>query len=87
MDRIHLNILTPGGDKWERQVSSVRLPTEFGSLGILSGHATMLCAVKKGEVICRFGEDGRLRIAIGDGIASVADNELTLLVSELEQVE
>lgn len=87
MDKLHLSILTSGGDKWEKQVSSVRLPTGFGSVGILSGHAPMLCAVKQGVVICRTGEGETARITVSDGIANVADNEVTLLVSALEQFE
>ena len=86
MDKIHMSILTSGGDKWEREVSSVRLPTGFGSVGILSGHAPMLCAVKKGVLLCRYGEDECARIAVSDGIANVADNEITVLVSALEEL-
>ena len=86
MDKIHLSIVTSGGDKWEKQVSSVRLPTGFGSVGVLSGHAPMLCAVKRGVVLCRYGTEESARIAVSDGIANVADNEVTLLVSSLEEL-
>jgi len=87
MDRIRVTILSSAGARWEKTVSSVRLPTGFGSLGILGGHAPMLCAVSRGEILCRFGEDGLARIAVSDGIANVANDELTVLVSDLKEIE
>ena len=82
MDRIHVKILASGGGKWEKQVCSVRLPTGDGSVGILGGHAPMLCAVRQGELIWRREDSETARIAVSDGIANVADDELTILVSE-----
>ena len=86
-DAIRLSLVSSGGLSWEKQVSSVTLPAEFGSLGILRGHAPMLCAVKKGVLRCRFGEGESLRLMISDGIANVADNEVTLLLSDFQVIE
>lgn len=80
-DRIKLNVVTAEGDSHERMVNYVSIPTEFGSVGILSGHAPMLCAVKSGILKYRMGEDEIFRLSISDGIANVADNEVTVLVS------
>ena len=83
-ENIKLSIATAGGDSFERQVSYVNLPTEFGSLGILRGHAPMLCAVGPGKV--RYTEAGNEQgsVTIGSGVATVADNEVLVLVSGIE---
>lgn len=84
MDRIHLLLTTSDGEKWEKQVSSVTLPAALGSLGILANHAPMLCALDEGTVVCRTEAGEISRIRISEGIASVADNEVTLLLSHME---
>ena len=80
-DRIKLSVVTARGDSHEKMVSYVSIPTEFGSVGVLSGHAPMLCAVKSGVLKYRVGENSVFRLSVSDGIANVADNEVTVLVS------
>ena len=87
MDRIHLLLTTSGGETWEKQVSAVTLPGTLGSLGILANHAPMLCALDEGLVICRTEAGETDRIRISEGIASVADNKVTLLLSHLSVEE
>ena len=79
MDEIALCVLTAEGPVLERMVESVNLPTSFGSVGVLRGHAPMLCAVEKGILRCRCSE-GTLRLRVGAGIASVENNEINVLV-------
>ena len=86
-DAIHLCAVTQDGESWERQVSYVNLPTEFGSFGILKNHAPMLCALAKGTVKYRYDGDAVGYLRISDGIANIADNEITLLLSYLEDVK
>ena len=80
MDGIKLHVLTADGPILERMVESVNLPTGFGSLGVLKGHAPMLCNLEAGILRLRCGE-GMLRLRIGAGIASVENNEVNVLVS------
>ena len=78
----HFCVLSSEKTIFEGEVSSVNLPTPFGSVGILARHAPMLCAVEKGLVRCT-EEDGRqLRILVGDGVASMAEDGLTLLTAD-----
>ena len=85
-DRIHLRIVTPTGTALERDVNYVNLPTPGGSVGILANHAPMLCAVGKGKLRCRF-EGGESLVFVAGGVASVEDNEVTVLAEEAESVE
>ncbi len=81
MDRIHLVLSCSDGTKWERQVCSVTLPGVLGSLGILANHAPMLCALEEGVMSSRNEAGETVRVRISEGIANVADNEVTLLLS------
>ena len=83
MDKIHLLLSTSGGETWEKQVSAVTLPGALGSLGILAGHAPMLCALNEGMLTCRTEAGEITRIRISEGIANVANNEVTLLLSHM----
>ena len=86
-DKIKLSVVSQEGTAFEKEVGYVNIPTPFGSVGVLSGHAPMLCAVAAGILRCTFGEDGSARVRVSDGIASVEHNEVTLLVSSAEIVE
>ena len=85
-ESFRLSVVTAEGTVFEDRVDYANLPTGFGSIGILANHAPMLCAVEKGVVRCT--QEGKtLRIRVGAGIASVENNEVTLLVSDGEIAE
>ena len=84
-DRIKLSVVTAEGDSHEKMVNYVSLPTAFGSVGVLSGHAPMLCAVKSGILKYRVGENSVFRLSVSDGIANVADNEVTVLINTINR--
>ena len=79
-ESFRLCVVTGDGTVYEGEVESVRVPTGFGSVGILAHHAPMLCAVEKGALLAQT-KDGRLRIQVSSGVANVENNELTVLVS------
>ena len=81
-----LSIVTSEGTVFEDTVEYANFPTGFGSLGVLPGHAPMLCAIGKGVVRCT-KEGQTLRIRVGSGVANVENNEAVLLVSDGEIVE
>lgn len=85
-DRIRLRIVTPSGPALERNVNYVNLPTPEGSVGILADHAPMLCALGRGKLRCRF-EEGETLIAVSGGVASVENNEITVLTEEAQIAE
>ena len=80
MDGISLHVLTADGPILERMVESVNLPTAFGSVGVLKGHADMLCNLEAGILRLRC-EEGLMRLRISSGIASVEKNEVNILAS------
>ena len=86
MDKISLRVLTGDGAAFEQMVESIRVPTIFGSVGILAGHAEMLCAVEAGLLRCRWSE-GSAQIRVGAGVLNVDHDQVTLLVSQAEVLE
>lgn len=86
-DLFRLCIVTGDATLLDTPVKSVRLPTGFGSLGVLAHHAPMLCAVSKGVLRCTREDGTETRIRVSDGVASVEDNELTLLCSDAAEIE
>ncbi len=84
-DKISLRIITADGVAWEGNASYVNLPSGGGSVGILGDHAPMLCAVSEGTVRCQV-EGAEQKIRVGEGIANVAANKVTLLVAAAEAV-
>lgn len=87
MNKIHLSLVTSEGSALDKAVSYVNIPTAAGSIGVLSGHASMLCAVKKGPVSYRCEGGPVETVIVGDGIANVNHNEVTLLVSAVQTGE
>ncbi len=82
-DRIHIKIVTPSGTALEANADYIRLPTPGGSLGILADHAPMLCAVGEGKLKCRSGE-GETVVSVSGGVASVENNEVTVLTEKAQ---
>ena len=86
-DAIHLCAITRDGKNWERWVNYVNLPTETGSFGILKNHAPMLCTLAAGTVRYRCQPDTVGYLRISEGFANIADNEITLLLTDLEDAD
>ena len=85
-DKIHLTVVSPASTVIDTMVSYIRIPTDFGSVGILNGHAPMVCSMEAGIVRVKYGDDQTASIRVSKGIADISDNEATLLVSEAEIV-
>ena len=79
---IHLSVVTADGVALDTQVSYVNIPTGSGSVGVLHGHAPMLCAVSAGKVRYTTADGGSGEIEVGDGVANAGGSEVALLVSE-----
>ena len=85
-DKIHLTVVSPSSTVIDTMVSYIRIPTDFGSVGVLNGHAPMVCSMEAGIVRVKYGDDQTASIRVSKGIADISDNEATLLVSEAEIV-
>ena len=86
-DKIHLQIVTAGGVVFDRMVSSVNLPLENGSMGVLADHAPLMGAVVDGVVLCRTEAGEEEAVAVGIGVVNIVDNAVTVLVRAAERGE
>ncbi len=86
-DSIHVRLLTPDASVWEGRVCSVTLPTPQGLIGILRGHAPLLCAVAPGVLKCRSAAGETHSFTVSEGVAGVEKDELTLLLASAEELE
>lgn len=83
----HLSVVTGDATVLDTEVLAVKLPTSFGSVGILARHAPMLCAVSRGELRCTLPDGTGVRVRVSEGVACVDNNELTLLCADAAAAE
>ena len=82
-----LSVVTGDATILDTEVRSANLPMDYGSIGILVNHAPMLCAVSKGIVRGVLEDGSTVRVRVSEGVASVADNELTVLCGDAALAE
>ena len=78
-------IVTPERLVFSQEVESLIIPAERGYLGVLAGHAPLLCTLKPGEVTIR-GEKGETHYATSGGFMEVTPGKAVLLTESAEDV-
>ena len=84
-DQIHVTVVSAEGIKLDQMAHYVYIPSESGAVGVLPNHLPMLCAVKEGVLKCHFSQNSSISFLVKDGIASVVENEVALLVAYAEE--
>jgi len=74
-----LEVVTPERLLLSQEVDEVIAPGEFGQFGVLPGHRPFVATLTTGELYFREKEKERV-IAIGEGIAEVLPERITILV-------
>ena len=83
---ITLEIVTPDRQVLSTDVEEVVLPSVDGSMGVLPGHAPLLCQLDVGEMSYR--QDGTRRyMAISGGFAEVLREKVSILARTSEPAE
>ena len=86
MSTFLLEILTPYGKFYSRDVDEIVVQTEDYTLGILPNHAPLIAKVKVSKLeIIQNGE--RKCYAIGEGLINVTKDGVTLLLESIEGKE
>ena len=83
-NQVKVTVLTPSRRVVEATASAVYFPTTRGSVGILPGHAPLMCQVGTG-VLHYDLENSTAFLAICGGMAEVRDNKVTLVVDVAEE--
>jgi F-type H+-transporting ATPase subunit epsilon len=81
----HTLVLTPEGRVWDADADAVVMSGTDGLFGVLSGHAPMVSALAPGVLEIRQGYDTSV-FAIGDGIARIGRDSVTLMAEAAVRV-
>jgi F-type H+-transporting ATPase subunit epsilon len=73
-------VITPAGKVFDQAVDSLVAPGQQGLLGVLAGHAPMICETRAGLV--KTGAEGQEAwIAAGEGVLDVRRGQVVLLAN------
>ncbi len=82
--KFKVEIVTPERLVFSEEAESLVIPAERGYLGVLAGHAPLLCTLQPGEIRVR-GEHGEKRFATGGGFMEVTPGKASLLTESAEE--
>ena len=82
---MNLVILTPDKELFSGKVTSVNVPAIGGRFEVLHGHAPIVAALGNGEVRYQLAKGEKRSIKIEQGFIEVLRNEVSLLVSGVEE--
>lgn len=86
MSKLILQIVTPEREVLSREVDEVVLPSQNGSMGVLSGHAPLLALLDTGAVEYRDGGERKLAAVCG-GFAEIQRTGVKILANTCEMAE
>jgi F-type H+-transporting ATPase subunit epsilon len=81
-----VEIVTPDRAVYGGEVESLRVTAYEGELGVLAGHAPMLCVLRPGAVLVRNGSD-RKAFAVSGGFMDVSGGKVLILADSAETPE
>jgi F-type H+-transporting ATPase subunit epsilon len=82
--KFKVEIVTPERLALSAEAESLVVPAERGYLGVLAGHAPLLCTLRPGEISLR--ADGReTHFATGGGFLEVTPQKVVLLTESVEE--
>ncbi len=79
MDTIKLEIVTPHGEIFSKDVKSVTLPGKEGEFGVLPGHAALVSLLKTGIIDIEMPDGKHELVAINWGHVNVEESKVTIL--------
>ncbi len=84
-DDLHLEIVTPDKMVYDGAVGLIQVPGESGTFTILKHHAPIVSALGKGQIRV-IGKNGVEDIfSCEGGVLECHDNEVTILISKINQ--
>ena len=79
MDKLHLEIVTPQGQIFYDDVSSVVLPGSEGEFGVLPNHASLISLLKAGIIDIEDKHKKHDVVAINWGYAKIDEGKVVIL--------
>ena len=82
---MNITVLTPDREVFKGGIKSVKVPGIGGEFQVLSNHAPVVSALKKGSVTLEKTEGGKMTFSIQKGFIEVLNNEVSLLVQGVKE--
>ena len=79
METIRLEIVTPHGEIFNKDVKSVTLPGKDGEFGVLPKHASLVSLLKTGVIDIEFQNGKHEMVAVNWGHVKVQEDKVTIL--------
>ena len=87
METLKLEVVTPEGQIFSRDVKTVTLPGSEGEFGVLPGHASLVSLLKAGVIDIELTDGRHEVVAINWGHASVDEEKVTVLADGAVSVQ
>jgi F-type H+-transporting ATPase subunit epsilon len=84
METFSLQVVSPTGTALDAVVSSVRVPSSTGEIGILPGHIGYIGLLGTGVLEATGASGERHRLVVSGGFCSFADGKLTILTDAVD---
>jgi F-type H+-transporting ATPase subunit epsilon len=81
--KIRLRIITPARQIFDQDVDAVTMRTPYGEMGVLPGHAPMVCLLTDSVVNVRNGNQ-TIKASVMSGFAEISQ-ELIVIVSDVAE--
>ncbi len=82
---LNIRVIAPDGLIWNTPVQEVVLPSTTGQIGIMESHAPLITALEIGVLRIKVDQRWKPILALG-GFATIKNDEVTVLVSGIEEV-
>ncbi len=80
-EKFRVEVVTPSGVVFDKEVEEVVAPGILGEFGVLIGHTPMLTFIKPG-ILSYLENDRFTRFAVGSGFCEVLKDSVSVLVDE-----
>ncbi len=85
MKEFNLSVYSPYSVVFKGSAVSLRVPAEYGSLGVLASHAPLIASLKAGKIIIRRSSGETIFYnSSGSGFIEVLNNKVKILLSQGE---
>ena len=85
-NQVKLEILTPKGVIFSKEVNSIIAPGKLGSFGILPGHAPLISSLGPGNIVIDEESGNKTNYKIDSGFLEVLDDLVTVLANSADIV-
>lgn len=82
-DRIQVQVITPAGVVYDKEVSLVDVPLAGGQIGIMPKSEPILGAIVDGPMKC-VRDGGQDYLCVSEGLLEVSNNKVNVLVNSAE---